>query len=477
MGHSNLQCIAAHGTRQIASIEITNKVGLYERKAQMKVFKILILIVQFCFISPLIATAQSIALPALKSNVTAANEPKSGDTRIKDMEQRMLDMENLIRKLSAEVEQLRAERDKAGTSALTATNSPQPVPLDSSVSTNPVSDTSAAPKPDQDPKSKSTIVESVLPGVKLSGNVLLYAYSPIRLEGAKPSFDLYSAGVNLDREGEDLGFHIEFRFRSTKFRPFFDGSSWVQEAYVKSKVPGGTIKIGRIYKQLGIFSDYSFYGDLPYFDGLKYNPEWGASYEGENQLNKRLSFQHAVQFFRSDSRNNGSLLGRDVVSDPNSRRQNEVVLRGVPKLKLSEKASIAIGGTFERGQVSRQLEVNNNTYRRSAAEATLTIGSATLFSEVIRQKFDGTRFADLPNVTYTAVGGNYDFKKFSVHVNYSQGNYDSPGRRKEYIIQPGFVVPLGKGFSLYNEYNYWVTDGGRKAIFDRSMNTVLIFSF
>lgn len=443
----------------------------------MKIFKVVILLIQFLFILPFIATAQSVAPLTLKANILASNEPKASDARIKDMEQRLLDMENLVRKLSAEIENLHAERNKAEPSTPIANKTPEPVPAETSVAKNSVPGSPVEPKSDQDSKSKSTIVESVLPGVKLSGNVLLYAYSPFRLEGAKPSFDLYSAGVNLDRETDKLGFHIEFRFRSTKFRPFFDGSSWVQEAYVKSKVPGGTIKIGRIYKQLGIFSDYSFYGDLPYFDGLKYNPEWGASYEGENKINSRLSFQHFVQFFRTDSRNNGSLFGRDVVSDPNSRRRNEVVLRGVPKIQLSEKASLAIGGTFERGQVSRLLEKNNNTYRRTAAEATLTIGQATLFSEVIRQKFDGTRFADLPNVTYTNVGGNYDFKKFSVHVNYSQGNYDSPGRRKESIIQPGFVVPLGKGFSLYNEYNYWVTDGGRRSIFDRSMNTVLIFSF
>jgi hypothetical protein len=443
----------------------------------MKVLTVFTLVVLFCFISPLVATAQSVAPAALKTSVVTPSEPKSSDARIKDMEQKLLDMENLIRKLHTEVELLRAEREKVGAPASTVNKAAEPVSADNAVSNNPAPATPADEKTTQDSKTKSTVVESVLPGVKLSGNVLLYAYSPIRLEGAKPSFDLYSAGVNLDREGENLGFHIEFRFRSTKFRPFFDGSSWVQEAYVKSKVPGGTVKIGRIYKQLGIFSDYSFYGDLPYFDGLKYNPEWGVSYEGENKVNNRLSFQHYVQYFRSDSRNNGSLLGRDVVSDPNSRRQNEIVLRGVPKFSLSEKVSLAVGGTFERGQVSRQFAIDKNIYRRAAAEATLSLGHATLFSEVIRQKFDGTRFADLPDVTYTAVGGNYDFKKFSVHMNYSQGNYDSPGRRKEYIIQPGFVIPLGKGFSLYNEYNYWVVDGGRRAIFDRSMNTVLIFSF
>ncbi|HST20567.1 MAG TPA: bZIP transcription factor, partial [Blastocatellia bacterium] len=188
----------------------------------MKISKIVILIVQFCFLSPFIVTAQSVAPPKPGTNVLATNEPKDNDVRIKDMEQRMLEMESIIRKLSAEVERLRAERDKDGPSLSVAGAKSESAPIDNSVATSSVPNTPADSKPNQDPKGKSTIVESILPGVKLSGSVLLYAYSPIRVEGSKPFFDLYSAGVNLDREGDNLGFHIEFRFRSTKFRSFFD---------------------------------------------------------------------------------------------------------------------------------------------------------------------------------------------------------------------------------------------------------------
>jgi hypothetical protein len=324
------------------------------------------------------------------------------------------------------------------------------------------------------------VVESILPGVKLSGSVLLFDYSPVRVAGARPSFDLYGAWLNLDRDGERLGFHVELRFRTTKFRPYYDGTSWVQEAYVKAKVPGGTIKVGRIYKQLGIFSDYSFFGDLPYFDGLKYDAEWGLSYEGDNKLSSRLSFHHDLQFFRTDGRTNGSFAGRDVVSDPTSQRRNEFVLRGVPKFQLSDGMSIAMGGTFERGTVSRTVTGGDDTYRRAASEATLVLGPATLFGEMIHQTFDGPAFANLPRVTYALGGANYKFsKRVAMHFNYSQGNYDSvdANRRKEYIIQPGIVLQLGRGISLFEENNYWTVRGQTKSIFDRSVNSVLIFSF
>lgn len=391
----------------------------------MKQYKVPLMLTLFCLLCSGRAIGQNaVALtndqPASKAAVVLNKESSGPDARIREMEEKLIEMQEAIGKLKAEVDRLRSEHD-GRTDARAEVSAPaQPGPAASLTASNAetVSKKEEQSKTDKDPQDKRNLLETVLPGVKLSGSALLYAYSPAGVPGARPFFDLYGAWLNLDREGEGngLGFHIEFRYRSTKFRTFFDGPSWVQEAYVKAKVPGGTVKIGRIYKQLGIFSDYSFFGDLAYFDGLKYNPEWGVSYEGSNKLNDRVSFDHYVQLFRSDGRTNGSFPGRDVVSDPNSQRRNEIVLRGVPRFKLGEKASLAVGGTFERGHVARPLESDNNVYRRVAGEASLSIGPATIFSEVIRQSFDGTRFPDLPNVTYTNVGGNYDLKLFSIHV-------------------------------------------------------------
>lgn len=415
-------------------------------------------------------------------SVTGPSDTTSGDARalefrLRELERALLNQQEAIRKLSDEIERLRAER--AAPTSVAAEPTVGPASETASAEASPPITPKAKPASVSQNQDKRNFLETVLPGVKLSGSVLLYSYSPSKVNGARASFDLYGAHIKLDRDGERLGFHLEYRLRTTRLRSFFPGPTWMQEGYVKAKVPGGTVKVGQIYKQLGIFTDYSFYGDLPYFDGLKYNPEWGVSYEGTNRITDRISFEHDVQFFRTDSRINGSYPGRDVVSDPTGRRRNEVVLRGVPHFKLTERASLAVGGSFERGGVTRQFDRDNNTYRRAGGEATLTIGPASVYGEVIHQTFEGTRFPDLPNVTYSAVGANIDFKKFSTHINYSQGNYDAPGRRKEYMIQPGLIFPLGRGFSLYTEYTYWITEGDRRKrnIFDRSLNLVLIFSF
>jgi hypothetical protein len=329
-------------------------------------------------------------------------------------------------------------------------------------------------------------VESIMPGVTLSGVIWLYDYEPFGLKGVNPDFNLYGLHLMLDRDDGPVGFHVEYRMRTTPLRSFFPGPTWAEEAYMKVHVPFGTVKVGEIFKQYGIFTDYSFYGGLPYFDGLKYDPEWGASYEGDNKINDWLSLQHDVQFFRTDARVNGSEPGRDVVSDPNAQRRNEFVARVVPRVKLADKIYLAVGPSFERGQVTHTA-FSTNDYWRMGGEATLDVGGFKLFGEVITQNYNGPSFAYLPKVTYATVGFNTNITSWlSTHVNYGQGVY-SPTieggepvlRGKEQIIQPGLVFTIRKGFQVYTEYTYWPLHPAPGVVnfFDRSLNTELYIAF
>jgi hypothetical protein len=337
------------------------------------------------------------------------------------------------------------------------------------------------------------MVESVMPGVKLSGVVWLYDYQPFALPGTREDFNLYGVHLMLDRDTGRVGFHVEYRMRTDKLRPFFVSPDWAQQAYMDVHVPFGIVKAGEVYKQFGIFTDYSFYGGLTYFDGIKYDPEWGVSYEGSNKLTDRVSLDHDVQFFRN-SQINGSEEGRDVVSDPDAHRENEFVARVVPRFKLTDKIYFAVGPSFERGQVTHTVGgvfLPTNDYWRTGGEATLDIGPTKLYGEVIRQNYNGPFYAYLPKVTYGTVGINtpiYHIPWLSTHINYGQGDYYTPvgdvgpygvPRGKEQIIQPGLVFTLGKGYAIYEEYNYWLQKPtpGTAALFDRSLNTELYIAF
>jgi hypothetical protein len=332
----------------------------------------------------------------------------------------------------------------------------------------------------------NNVVESIMPGVKLSGVIWLYDYQPFGLGGVHPDLNLYGFHLMLDRDEGRLGFHIEYRMRTTPLRSYFPGPTWAEEAYMKVHVPFGTVKVGEIFKQYGIFTDYSFYGGLPYFDGLKYDPEWGASYEGDNKINDWLSLQHDVQYFRTDARINGSEPGNDVVSDPNSQRRNEFVARVVPRFKLADKVYLAVGPSFERGQETHSSAATND-YWRMGGEATLDVGGMKLYGEVITQNYSGPSFQYLPKVTYATVGVNGNITPWlSAHFNYGQGVYapqiqngEPVFRGKAQIIQPGLVFALRKGFSLYTEYTYWPLrpTPGVVNLYDRSLNTELYIAF
>ena len=435
--------------------------------------------------------------PPTPASAPAVRAPLS----LAEMEQRLSLMEETLTAYQDQVEQLRAEMktlksslETAGREVLATNGNPTQITKAQNTSVELASAASAptlplsaapaaAPAPLQTAGPTSSpmekMVESVMPGLKLSGVIWLYDYKPYSLPGTRSSFDLYGFHLKLDRDIGPVGFHLEYRMRTSKLRSFFTGPTWSQEAYLKVKAPGGVVKVGEIYKQFGIFTDYGFYGGLPYFDGLKYDPEWGASYEGNNKLSDRVSIEHDLQYFRTDARVNGSFPGRDVVSDPTGRRRNEFVARLVPHIKTSDKTAFSFGPSFERGQVSRNGK-DVNDYWRVGGEATFDIGKAKLYGEVIRQDFSVPRFGDLPKVTYGTAGINWDFSKWvSTHLNYGQGNYDTIGRRKEEILQPGLAITLGKGYAVYLEYTYWLQRNSAhvNTIFDRSLNTAFYISF
>ncbi len=426
-----------------------------------------------------------------------------------EMQERMNTMEETLKDYRTQMAELQAEiKDLKSTinSANRVAEAPPNTPASAALATPPkavspptetvMAATAATPAPtgSPDPHSPQTsgplsaplsnMVESVMPGLKISGVVWLYSYEPLGLPDSHPTFDLYGLHLMLDRHTDGpIGFHVEYRMRTTKLRSFFTGPTWAQQAYMDAKVPGGTLKLGEVYKQYGIFTDYSFYGGLPYFDGLKYDPEWGASYEGDNKLTDRVSLSHDIQYFRTDSRINGSEPGRDVVSDPDARRQNELIARVVPSVKLTDKIALGIGPSFEVGQVTHNAAATND-YWRFGGEATLDVGPVKLFGEVIRQNFNGPSFAYLPKVTYATVGLNSNITSWlSTHINFGQGNYSPgiglPARGQEQIIQPALVFNLAKGYAIYTEYTYWPQHPapGVTNFFDRSFNTVFYIAF
>src|SRR5205814_464154 len=127
-----------------------------------------------------------------------------------------------------------------------------------------------------------------------------------------PLVDVDDFYVNADSATDDgkYGLHIQARARDSKFRPYFDSNVWLQEAYAFAKTPAGELHVGKIYRRVGLFWDGSFFGNVQYFNGLKLNPDYGAELSGR---------WYSVQYITNNAHVAGSLDGRDVESDHDSR--------------------------------------------------------------------------------------------------------------------------------------------------------------
>ena len=121
---------------------------------------------------------------------------------------------------------------------------------------------------------------------------------------ADPQFQL--------RSGHQLGGHVELRLRERDlFRSFFVGQVWTYEAYVSLATKDyGTLKGGQIWKRFGMDWDGVWWGNAPYFDGFKLDPDYGMAWEKTTEVHERLQIDSYVQFFFHEDRVNGSFAGR-----------------------------------------------------------------------------------------------------------------------------------------------------------------------
>jgi len=326
----------------------------------------------------------------------------------------------------------------------------------------------------------------------MHGGAYLWHYQPF-LEGAKPDTSLYYAWLSLSAKFDDFGFYFEPHFRDTNLRPFFNSNFWVQEIYASWKVPWGlgTLKAGKEYNRQGRFWDGSFYGNLPYFDGLKLDPDIGFSLENTVPACKDLSVEYSAQYFTNDGRTNGSLVGgagpRDTIGDTTSRERNIFTFRVAPTYKISDDVSVTLGVSAMHEEAN--FDTNppatppNDMVGRYTIEGALNIGPAVLYGEYTVQS--GHHVLNYPvagvlsdHNRYVMAGAEYKWDLFTFRYNYSLADYHIDTRVRETFHMPAIVAAVHKHLSVWLEYVYWRQDvPGHDSFMDRSANIVLDIHF
>ena len=312
---------------------------------------------------------------------------------------------------------------------------PQPLPLETPAT--------PAPEPPHDDWTKR---------VRIAGGIALYYYQPTN--GWDNQFLVYS-NLRFDAAYGGFGLHFEPRLSNEKMRPFYDGLGWIQEAYLFAGGDALRLKVGKIYKQVGLFWDNSFYGNIQVYEGLKFDP--GAGFSLESKLGEKLGVESFAQFFVVDGHTNASLMGRDTISIPGARRRNTLAVRVQPFAELASGSRLAFGLSGERFEAD--LPDETHSVRRLAIDAKLTWGALGFWGEVLHQSGANVNAYPLPGSasadnTFLLAGAEYGVDCLVFRYNLSLARY-SDVSVEEVLHLPALGVRFEEHVSFLAEYAFW----------------------
>lgn len=318
--------------------------------------------------------------------------------------------------------------------------------------------------------------------LSIGGGLILYYYQPTQGDG-KNNVSVFFANLLLDGKWNRFALHVEPRFRDSKLRSFFDGPAWLQEAYASGSVGPITVKVGKSYKRLGLFWDNSFYGNVQVYDGLKLDPNYGVSVEG--QVGEQLSLDFSAQYFIVDGGTNVSLANRDTLYVAGARRRDAIVGRVAPTYQFAENGSVHVGVSAEH--FTADLPAGEAGVTRVAGEAKLTYERLGAWAEALLQ--DGRHVTDFPysatsaplaaagrasgDNRYLLFGGEYGLGPVTLRYNVSFADY-ADVNVSEVMHVPAVGFAANEHLSLLAEYVHWTrdTDEGDADV-DKSLNVTL----
>lgn len=337
-----------------------------------------------------------------------------------------------------------------------------------------------------------------LPRVELHGGAYFWLYQPLsNTVDASPedrNLELYLASLDFEGRLGDFGLVLNPRFRDSEAREFFTSNVWIEEAYAYYKREYITIKTGKVYSQLSRLSDDTFYGNLPYFDGIKLDANYGISAEGSASFENGWGIGYFAQYFLLDGGTNGSLHDRDTVwVDGIVRRNHTTVARFEPSYRWNPKASIRAGLAAGYCFVDFKQNPQSHVFRLSG-DVSVAYGPVRAFAEFITQTGQTVTDYPIPRTApdvepaergkasshnqYAVLGFEAQVWRFTPRYSFSFVQY-----RDLHVVEtlhvPGVTFTINDNISLMLEYAYWSrTDPGDKSsTLDNSFNGVVYARF
>jgi hypothetical protein len=315
-----------------------------------------------------------------------------------------------------------------------------------------------------------------------SGYPITYGYP-----GAEGTY-YYALTGNVEwkvEEGKRFGFHAEGRARDqTKFAPYYDSKVWLYEGYAWMHVGVGAMKAGSIWKRFGVDGDGTWWGNVPYYDGIKYDPDWGFSWERVHAQDpdspSAFYLDTYAQFFVKDDGKNGSAPGADAESAPALHEKNTFVARVVPTWHLDAHTTVAVGLSGLTGTIRHDRGAGRDErIDQGALDATISWCGLKAFGECIVG--EGAQnpqhyVTGGPSDAFRDVAAGIEWKLGGItpRVAWSRGEYRHPGGHQT-VFDVGLQIELTKFLELYLEYVRWdqQADGGPKVVAEDGFEIVL----
>jgi len=296
----------------------------------------------------------------------------------------------------------------------------------------------------------------------------------------------FSPEMELENETfEAVGAHVEFRIRdASKFRAFFRNQWWFYEAYGWVDTPAGRFKAGKLLNQFGLPWDNTFWGNTPYFDGFKLDPDWGVSWE-RSATDEPFSVGSAVQFFLRDDGVNGSITGGDLESAPLAHERDTGIVRVVPTWRFDDSSTLAVGwsGLVGRADYAIQDPQSDDTIVATAVDVKYSKGPYNVFGEAVYTHGvrNPARFVSggpSKNIWAFLAGGDYTIDFCTLRAVYSVGFDDDPGGWEQLFV-PGATLAVTENIDLYLEYVLWEVQayGSSKSTFQNGFQFIINWRF
>ena len=227
-------------------------------------------------------------------------------------------------------------------------------------------------------------------------------------------------------------------------------------------------------------TDGTFWATVPYYDGMKLDPEWGVSWEQTWAQDKRLEVDTSLQLFFAEDRVNGSIVGADAESTDDVDEATTFVARVVPRWWFDANTSLAVGFNALKADLDDHTGTGQFTaLSQYAVDVDFHWCGLRVLGEWARS--NGAQ-----NPAHYVTGGPSDiYDECTLGLEYklgwltlrgvwSRGEYKNPGGNQElWVVGP--QLELTSWLALYIEYVHWTTqaDGAPETLFEESVNFIL----